>query len=329
VVDLRAAADAAKARFAAAKATFDDLRERRPILDYLATMADRDTEAHGSVLGSAAALRLFLFLIPATLVFISAMQLLNLTGPISDSVQDGYTTGEVARAVEGVSTLRALSFFVSGVVLMLWAGRSLGRVLAATSVAAWRMPPQAAKVPIVSALALSGVIFVMAVVATVVGTIRDRGGIPAWTLSWGALVAAAGVAWFFVTLSLPRGVKDPGALLPGAIAMGIVQATVQSILDGYAEARIARTTDTYGDMAATIAILGNLFILGRIMTASFAVSSVTYERFGSLSRLLFALPLVRRLPARYPQLKTFFSLDVDPDDAVPDEPVHRPTVPDI
>jgi uncharacterized BrkB/YihY/UPF0761 family membrane protein len=329
VVDLRAAADAAKARMGDAKARFDELRERRPILDYLATMADRDTEAHGSVLGSAAALRLFLFLIPATLVFISALQLLNLTGPVSDSVQDGYTTGEVARAVDGVSTLRALGLFVSGLVLTLWAGRSLGRVLAASSVAAWRMPPQAAKVPILSALALSGVVFVMAVVATVASTIRDLGGLPAWTLSWGTLVATAGVAWFFVMLSLPRGVNDPGALLPGAIAMGLVQATVQSILDGYLEARIARTTDTYGDMATTIAVLGNLFILGRIMTASFVVSSVTYERFGSLSRLLFALPLVRRLPVRYPRLKAFFSLDVDPDDAVPDEPVHRPGMPDI
>jgi uncharacterized BrkB/YihY/UPF0761 family membrane protein len=321
--------DGAKARLVDAKARFDDLRERRPILDYLAAMADRDTEAHGSVLGSAAALRLFLFLIPASLVFFATMQLLNLSGPINDSAREAYTAGDIAQAVDGVSTLRAFGFLVSGLVFTLWAGRSLARVLATSSVGAWRMPPHAAKVPAISALALSGVVFVQVVINTIATGIRDLGGLPAWTLSWGALVATAGVAWFFVMLSLPRGVNDPGALLPGAIAMGIVQATAQSILSGYAEARIERTTDTYGDMAATIAVLGNLFILGRIMTASFVVSAVTYERFGSLSQLLFALPVVRRLPQRYPKLRDFFSLDVDPDDAVPDEPVHRTGMPEL
>ena len=36
------------------------------------------------------------------------------------------------------------------------------------------------------------------------------------------------------------------------------------------------------------------------MTASFVVTAVTYERFGSLSEAIFALPFVRRLPRRYP-----------------------------
>ena len=49
------------------------------------------------------------------------------------------------------------------------------------------------------------------------------------------------------------------------------------------------------------------------MTASFVVTAVTYERFGSLSEAIFALPFVRRLPRRYPWLAEFFSLDVERD----------------
>ena len=45
------------------------------------------------------------------------------------------------------------------------------------------------------------------------------------------------------------------------------------------------------------------------MTASFVVTAVTYERFGSLSEVIFALPFVRRLPRRYPWLAEFFSLE--------------------
>jgi hypothetical protein len=67
--------------------------------------------------------------------------------------------------------------------------------------------------------------------------------------------------------------------------------------------------DTYGDLAVTLAVLGNLFILGRLMTASFTFVAVTYERFGSLSQMLFDLPVVRRLPRRYPKIAAFFSLE--------------------
>ena len=74
---------------------------------------------------------------------------------------------------------------------------------------------------------------------------------------------------------------------------------------------MARTTDTYGDLAVTIAILGNLFILGRIMTASFAVTAVTYERFGSLSEAIFALPVRAPAAAPLPRLAEFFSLEVE------------------
>ncbi len=105
--------------------------------------------------------------------------------------------------------------------------------------------------------------------------------------------------------------NDPGALLPGAFAVGVVQGSVQAVLQAYTEGRVARTTDTYGDLAVTLAILGNLFILGRIMTASFVVTAVTYERFGSLSEAIFALPFVRRLPRRYRWLAEFFSLEIE------------------
>ena len=162
-----------------------------------------------------------------------------------------------------------------------------------------------------AALALTGIVFVEVVASTIVDGIRDLGGAPAWALSWGTLVAIIGVAWFFVLLTLPRGVNDPGALLPGAIVVGVVQGPVQAVLQAYTEGRVARTTDTYGDLAVTLAILGNLFILGRIMTASFVVTAVTYERFGSLSEALFALPFVRRLPRRYRWLAEFFSLEVE------------------
>ena len=303
---------------------WDDIRRRRPIAAFAGELSDRDRDAQGSVLGSAVALRIFLFLVPATVVLVSLIVLFDFTSLFDgDQMEKGLTTQDIFHALEDVSGWNALWLFLGGLVLTAWAGRSLARVLAACSAAAWRLPPAQAKVPVLGALALSGIVFVEVVASTIAAGIRDLGGAPAWALSWGSLVAITGVAWFFVLLTLPRAVNDPGVLLPGAFVVGVVQGSVQAVLQAYTEGHVERTVDTYGELAVTLAILGNLFILGRIMTASFSVTAVTYERFGSLSEAIFALPMVRRAPRRYPRLATFFSLDEEPSprpDAVEEPP---------
>jgi hypothetical protein len=90
--------------------------------------------------------------------------------------------------------------------------------------------------------------------------------------------------------------------------------------------RIARTEDTFGDLAVTVATLGNFFFIGRLMASSYVFTAVVYERWGSLSQLVFALPGLRAVAARSPKLRTYFSLDPVADDAAPD-PVDHPTAP--
>jgi hypothetical protein len=289
-----------------------ELRRERPVANYLGELADRDQLAQGSVLGSAVALRIFLFLVPSAVVIVSLVNLIDFGNLIDgDQLDNGYTTRDISHALDGQSGWSALWFLLSGLVLAAWAGRSLAKVLAACSAAAWRLPVAKAKVTVVSALTLSGIVFLEVVASTIVSAIRDLGGAPAWALSWGTGVTISTLAWFLVLLTLPRSVNDPGALLPGALLFGVVQGTVQGILHAYTEGRVERTVDTYGDLAVTLAVLGNLFIVGRLMTASFTFVAVTYETFGSLSEAIFALPLVRRLPRRYAWLAEFFSLDVE------------------
>ena len=289
---------------------WEDLRRRRPVAAYLGELADRDQEAQGSVLGSAVALRLFLFLVPSALVIVSLVRMIDLTSVFDgDQLEKGFTTQDIAQAMEDSSQIDALWLFISGLFFAAWAGRSLAKTLAACSARAWQLTTAEAKVTTVAALSLSGIVFLEIVASTIVAAIRDLGGAPAWALSWGTLVAITGVAWFLVLLTLPRAVNDPGALLPGALLLGAVQGSIQGILHAYSEGRVERTVDTYGDLAVTLAVLGNLFILGRLMTASFSFVAVTYERFGSLSQMLFDLPVVRRLPRRYSKIARFFNLD--------------------
>ena len=64
----RAGVTAKRAEAAAKRAEgrFAEARQRGGPVDYVAELYERDRDVHGSVLGSAIALRLFLFVIPAT-----------------------------------------------------------------------------------------------------------------------------------------------------------------------------------------------------------------------------------------------------------------------
>jgi hypothetical protein len=290
----------------------------------------RDKVAFGSVLGSAIALRLFLFIIPANVTVISFTQVLQFTHVFDESFQDSVTTGPMATALLGVSRTQALGIFLSSLVLTAWAGRSLARVLAASSGSSWGLTLTQTKQRMKSMAALVLVLFGSVAANAIFSAVRDDSGVAVNLMVVLTIGATFGVAWFVVMLTLPRNTTDPGALLPGAALFGLGYALLNWFMQYYLPARVARTSDTLGQMATTVAVLGNFFFIGRLMSASFVLTAVLFERYGSLSHVVFALPLVRALPRRFPSIRTYFALDHVPSTDVVDDPdeVELPTLPD-
>ncbi|MEQ1702526.1 MAG: hypothetical protein ABMA25_20650 [Ilumatobacteraceae bacterium] len=299
-----AVAKRAEARFVAA-------RERGGPVDLGAQLYERDRDSHASVLGSAIALRLFLFVIPATVALVGLVNVFRLGAFLQDDLEASTTTGSISKALNALSWSQALWILLSGSVLTLFAGRSLSRVLAASSGGAWNMTVRESKVPPLAILALTGVLFAEIASSTIFQGLRDVPGFTAALTAWLAAVASTALTWFVVMLMLPRKVRDPGALLPGAALMGVAYTVLQWFMQFYLPKRVERTTDTFGDLAVTVATLGNFFFIGRIMASSFVVTAVVYERWGSLSQLLFDLPGLRTIARRSPKLRRFFSLDLD------------------
>jgi len=60
-----------------------------------------------------------------------------------------------------------------------------------------------------------------------------------------------------------------------------------------------------------------MFLVGRLLAASLIIDAVIFERFGSISGVVFALPGLRRLPAGSPRLARFFDLDTGATRATP------------
>ncbi len=99
---------------------------------------------------------LFLFIVPANVAMLGLINLLRLGDLLSGLLESNPTTGQMAQSYGEVSFWHALGLTLSGLVLTLWAGRSLARVLATCSAAAWQMHATMAKVRVRGIAALTG-----------------------------------------------------------------------------------------------------------------------------------------------------------------------------
>ena len=54
--------------------------------------------------------------------------------------------------------------------------------------------------------------------------------------------------------------------------------------------------------------LGWIFFVGRAMVLGMALDAAVFERFGSISRFVFELPIVRLLPRHSRWVRNFFDL---------------------
>jgi len=291
--------------------------EHRPLIDLALRIYRRDRESAGSIAGSAVAFRLFLFFVPFMLVAVGVLGFIARWVDADRVHEQTGVTGALAVQIDSALTQPDSSRWfatILGLFGIAWAGRSLSKVLGAASCLAWRLPVQAkASMRIVGGLV--GLVTGMALVAVIVNRIRIDYGLIVAGFSFLAVAAVFGLAWLAVSVMLPRGTNDPGALLPGAVIVGSTIAGMHSVSQLYIPNHLARASALYGAIGITVVTLGWFFILGRAMVLAMTLNAVIHERFGSISQVVFALPVLRALPRRSPWIRRFFDLDTDVGDS--------------
>ena len=270
----------------------------------------RDGESGGSMMGSAIAFRLFLFFIPLLLLIV------GIAGFASGHIEADQV-GKSASISGGLGGQMRQAFSQSGrapwvitilgIVGIVSTGRSLSRVLQAASSNAWGLP-MTRKASLRVAGSIAGLACGMGLVSLLVNRARVELGLGVATLSFLPAFAVYGVAWLVISWLLPRGTEDPGALLPGAIFVAGVLTAMHAVSEFYLPDRFSRASELYGAIGATVVTLGWFFILGRAIVVAMVLNPVVYERYGSVSTLVFSLPVVRALPRRSARLRKFFDL---------------------
>ena len=272
---------------------------------------ERDRDAFGSVLGSAIALRLFLFFTALTVAVVTGLAVFLGTDTLDSVISNAGVAGQMASEVEHAATeskSRSFWLFLVGLFLCLSAGRSLTRVLAACSAGASGMEARKAKATMRVAGRVTALISLLIMAGILLTRLRDAYGPAVAASSLAANTVVLAGTWFFVCLALPRATRDPGAALPGAVVFGLSLTVLQWFMHFYLPKKIENASEVMGSLGVTFATLGYLFFIGRIMAGTLVLNAVLFEQLGSISELVFELPLIRRIPARFPKVAAFFDL---------------------
>lgn len=286
-----------------------------PVVDVVLGTFRRDRRAAGSVMSSALAFRLFLFFLPLLLLTIGV-------AGFASEVVDARSVNRAAGISGGLAKEVSAAFHQSGttrwvaVLLGVWgvlvAGRSLSRVLYAASAAAWGLPVgNPARFRTVGAVA--GLVGTIGLIAILIDRIRESLGLGIASVSFVPALLVYTLAWLGVSLFLPRVTADPGALLPGCVLVGLTLTVMHAVSELYLPDRIDHASQLYGAFGTTVVTLGWFFILGRAIIISIELNAAVYDRYGSISRVVFSLPVLRILARRSPRVRRFFDL-TDPSD---------------
>lgn len=300
-------------RFASGQARVNELLDSnrdRPMVQIALLIYQRDQQTAGSVLSSALAFRLFLFMVPF-LVFL--IGLLGFLGDVIDQrgVEQAGIGGAIAAQIEdafsqpGATRWLAVIGGLFGAVL---AGRTLSRVLVAASCLSWQLPVRL-RASLRALGLIVGLVSALLLAIVVVNWLRRDHGLAVAGVSLAAAFALYAVAWLAISLALPRATKDPGAVLPGTLLVAATLVGLQVISTLILPDRFARASRVYGAVGATIVALGWLFIASRVMVLSMTVNAAIFERFGSTTRFVFSLPGLRALARRSAWLRRFFDLE--------------------
>jgi len=304
----RAQAERANDRFAA-------LREQVTVVDVGARVYERDKEAGGTLLGSALALRLFLFFMPFVLLVVGLAGVLGgptdgsatsesagLSGTLKEYVDDAF-------AQSGKTPWLALAIGLVGIGTTGW---SLTRAMVLSSALSWRMGGRQ-RMPVRALGMVIGLIVSASLSAAIVNRINQATGAAVASLSLVGMTAIYAVFWLLIFQALPRTTTDPGASLPGAAFVGVVLALLQSVTQFYLPQQVSSSSQLYGQLGVLVAFLGWFFFIGRSVAFACALNAVIYEQVGSVSTLFFALPVIRQIPSRVPAVSHYFALDHEPD----------------
>jgi uncharacterized BrkB/YihY/UPF0761 family membrane protein len=187
-------------------------------------MVERDGEVGGGIIAGALAYRLFIWLLPLALVAVAGLGIAAdaSAGSPEEAAEslgiEGLVSNSIANAAESPNRWYAL---LIGIPILVWATRSVLRVLIGAHRLVWGDPRASVPKPtFVAAGRLLVLMLSFGGVTTLVAALRAWSALPGLLGTFAAVVPYAGL-WLLITLQLPHRGTNWVALVPGAVLFGL------------------------------------------------------------------------------------------------------------
>lgn len=255
-------------------------RTRHSSVDLGFTVVERDSHVGGGLLAGALAYRLFVLLLPTTLLLVSGLGLYagatdKSPGQVAeDAGLNGLIASEVASSASGRARGLVFALMIPAV---LYATATLYRSLAKVYGLVWQGSARGVRTtPRGVGILLAGIAFQFAAVE-MVGWIRRNdqlGGIGALAV----YLVLMGGAWLVVSTQLPHRNVSWTALIPGSVLFGLGLLFV-NVFNVYVTTRLVQgRADTYGALGIATALLLSLVLVGRVMIVSAELNASLDDR---------------------------------------------------
>jgi uncharacterized BrkB/YihY/UPF0761 family membrane protein len=263
-------------------------RERRGSVRIALGSFELDRRTGGSLLAGGLAYRLFLWLLPFGLFSSSLVRLVSDSGgsSASDVARDIGMSGEMIATIESASRAagkNALWLLIVGLVLMLFAARTVLRALSIASALAWKVEVGHQRDWVRSTLVITGALIALSSYHYLLGPLYAG----RWTtdlLATGvaALVMALAVSWGASHLPHPDGVPWM-YFVPGGVLFGFGIEGLRLFTGLYLAARLERVDDLYGALGVGAAFMAIIYLVARLATAALALNAATWQNLASES----------------------------------------------
>ena len=262
------------------QARVEAAREQHESVDFGLRLVERDSSIGGGLLAGALAYRIFVLLLPTSLLLVTGLGLYADTVDKSPSTVtkeaglNGLIGSQVAEAASGRH--RAL-VFVLIIPVVAYALAALYRAVAKVHAIAWSGSARGVPTPPRGVAVLGAAVAVLLFSTEIVGWIR-RGNPYEGVLALLGYLVLTGAAWLFVSLELPHRGVHWTRLVPGAVLFGVGLFFVHAF-NVYVTTRLVEgRANTYGALGIATALLFSLVLVGRLIVFSAELNAALDER---------------------------------------------------
>jgi uncharacterized BrkB/YihY/UPF0761 family membrane protein len=273
---MRARAESAQQRLVEARSTI-------PAVDVAFAAGSSDNHVGGSLLACAVAYRVFLWLLPMSLLLTAGLGFLSAAD--RDSPEDAAdAAGLSAYVVSSVGDASAQAesgrwfLLAVGLIGLYWAAAGGARALRSVHARAWGVPAGRLGNRLLGPVAFTAVALGAALVTSGGAWVEHESDRLGLTLRI-ASVTVYGLLWLAASMALPHA-RDAGwrDLLPGALLLAAGAQVLHLVTVFYLAGRIESASELYGALGSASAVLLWLYLIGRLVVGSAVLNATLWER---------------------------------------------------